>query len=154
MQLALPQPAPADADALAAWLQQSLHLAQKAARIKSEDARPVAWGDQALEQPEHWTAQFNSPRFAVQADYWRGNNFVTVKRSDNGVLATLSSLHKGIGVGIGWVLLADSVAGSLILLSLTGLAMWVLTRRGGSLLGLGVGVLALAAAIGFALQAM
>lgn len=149
VQLPLPNPAPADADALAAWLQQSLGLDRKAARVKTEDEHPVAWGDKHVQQPEHWSAMFSSPRFNVQADYWVGNDFVSVKRSDNGLLATLSSLHKGVGAGPGWILLADSFAGSIILLSLSGIAMWLLTNRR-RVVGYLIGGASVAAVIGFA----
>jgi hypothetical protein len=49
---------------------------------------------------------------------------VTVKRSENSFLATLTNLHKGVGLSVGWVLLIDTLAGSIILLSLTGVLLW------------------------------
>ena len=52
-----------------------------------------------------------------------------MRRTDNGVVATLTNLHKGIGMPVAWILLVDTLAGSLILLSLSGLALWMLTRR-------------------------
>jgi hypothetical protein len=80
-------------------------------------------------QPEHWTFNFNAPRVQIQAEYWAGNHAVSVRRSDNGIVATLTNLHKGIGMPVAWILLVDTLAGSLILLSLSGLALWMLTRR-------------------------
>ncbi|WP_302479046.1 PepSY-associated TM helix domain-containing protein [Burkholderia lata] len=42
----------------------------------------------------------------------------------------LTNLHKGVGMSIGWVLLVDTLAGALILLSLTGVLLWTeLNRR-------------------------
>ncbi|MDI1300900.1 MAG: PepSY-associated TM helix domain-containing protein [bacterium] len=153
VQLPLPEQAPVNADAMARWLQATLALEHKATRVKTEAVRAVAWGDKKVMQPEHWNAMFSTPRVNVQGDYWVGNNFVTVKRSDNGLLAVLLNLHKGVGVGPGWILLADSVAGSLIMLSLTGIAMWVLTNRRRTI-GLVVGGASVAAALGLALIAM
>ena len=153
VQLPLPSPTPQSADDLAAWLQQTLGLDRQAGRIKREAAHAVAWGDKAVRQPEHWTAQFSSPRFTVQAEYWLGNGFVTVKRSDNGVLATLTNLHKGVGAGSGWILLADSIAGSLVVLSLTGVGLWLLTHRRRHI-GLMIGGLSLATAISIALASL
>jgi hypothetical protein len=49
---------------------------------------------------------------------------VTVKRSANTFLAMLTNMHKGVGLSVGWVLLIDTLAGSLILLSLTGVLLW------------------------------
>ncbi len=53
-----------------------------------------------------------------------GNGFVSVKKSENSFLATMSNLHKGVGLSVGWVLLIDTLAGSIILLSLTGVLLW------------------------------
>jgi hypothetical protein len=36
----------------------------------------------------------------------------------------LTNLHKGVGLSVGWVLLIDTLAGSIILLSLTGVLLW------------------------------
>ena len=81
-------------------------------------------------QPEHWQISFASPQENTSAEYWVGNDFVTVKRTDNALLATLTNLHKGVGMSVGWVLVVDTLAGSLILLSLTGVLLWTeLNRR-------------------------
>ena len=153
VQLALPNPPPRDAQALADWLQQELPSDRPATRVRSEAARPVAWGDKNLQQPARWSAAFSSPGANVQAEYWLGNNFVSVKRSDNNLFATLNNLHKGNGAGIGWILLADSLAGSIILLSLSGVLLWTLLNRR-RMLGAGIGLVSLALALAFALQAM
>jgi hypothetical protein len=153
VQLALPTPVPADAQAMADWLQQELKLDRAATRIKSEKSRPVAWGDMTLKQPAHWSAAFSSPRVNLQTDYWVGNNFITVKRNDNNVFGTLSNLHKGTGVGVGWILLADTLAGSIILLSLTGVILWSqLNRR--RLIGTAIGLSSLGLTVVLSLQAM
>jgi hypothetical protein len=153
LQLPLPNPAPPNAKKMADWLQQELALDRAATRTRSEPSRPVAWGDKALKQPERWSITFTAPRNNLQAEYWVGNNFVTVKRNDNNLFGTLNNLHKGVGVGIGWILLADTLAGSIILLSLTGVVMWTqLNRR--RLIGSAIGVTSLTLMIIFAVQAM
>jgi hypothetical protein len=39
-------------------------------------------------------------------------------------------LHRSTGASVGWILLADSMAGNMILLSLTGVILWTeLNRR-------------------------
>ena len=129
VQLPLPDPAPADPQALAAWLKSSLKLDPDPARVKLDPARTVAWGDRTLVQPARWSASFTSPSGAVAAEYWVGNNYVTLKRTDNNVFATLTNLHKGVGMGTAWVLLVDTLAGSIILLSLSGVTLWMLTHR-------------------------
>jgi hypothetical protein len=129
VQIPLPSPAPADADAMAAWLQRSLAPSAQQVRIKAEPARPVAWGDKAVTQPARWSASFTAPNNSVQAEYWVGNNFVTVKRNETNIFGVLSNLHKGTGMSVGWILLVDTLAGSIILLSLTGVLLWTLISR-------------------------
>ena len=130
VQVPLPQPAPETPRELAKWLKQELKLAGKPARVQNEPAHQVAWGERSMMQPEHWQISFASPKENTAAEYWVGNDFVTVKRTENALLATLTNLHKGVGMSVGWVLVVDTLAGSLILLSLTGVLLWTeLNRR-------------------------
>lgn len=153
VQVPLPQPAPRDPQALAAWLKSSLKLEPDPRAIRLEPARPVAWGDRSLVQPARWSASFTAPSGEVQAEYWVGNSYVTLKRLDNNVFATLSNLHKGTGMGVAWVLLVDTLAGSIILLSLSGVVLWVLTNRRRAI-GVAIGALSLLAAGSLALTAI
>jgi uncharacterized protein len=124
VQVPLPQPAPQTPRELSKWLKHELNLAGTPGRVQKEPAHPVAWGEHSLIQPEHWQLSFASPRENTAAEYWVGNGYVTVKRSENSFLATLTNLHKGVGLSVGWVLLIDTLAGSIILLSLTGVLLW------------------------------
>lgn len=153
VQMALPQPAPANPKAMAAWLSGSLGIAREASRVKADPAKPVAWGDKALSQPERWSGAFTGPQSGVQFEYWVGNSFVTLKRNENNVFATLSNLHKGTGMGIGWILLVDTLAGSIILLSLTGVLLWALMSKK-RLVGTAIGSVSLLATLLFALLSM
>jgi hypothetical protein len=138
-QLELPEPPPADAPALAAWLQGALRLPLPASNVRVEPAKPAPWAERAGAdaasaptppmQPAHWTIAFGGPRETVQAEYWVGNRAVGVRRTANGLAGTLANLHKGVGMPLAWILLVDTLAGSMILLSLSGLALWLLTRR-------------------------
>ncbi|WP_408305873.1 MULTISPECIES: PepSY-associated TM helix domain-containing protein [Paraburkholderia] len=124
VQVPLPQPAPETPLELGKWLKQELKLAGSPGRAQKEPAHPVAWGERSVLQPEHWQLTFSSPHENIAAEYWVGNGYVTVKRSENSFLATLTNLHKGVGLSVGWVLLIDTLAGSIILLSLTGVLLW------------------------------
>lgn len=128
-QVRLPRPAPASGQAMGDWLQQELTLDEPATRVREEPPRTVAWGDKSLKQPPHWTMSFSSARSNLQADYWVGNEFVSLRRNDANFLATLNNLHKGIGGGTAWVLLADTIGGAMILLSLTGVILWTQLNR-------------------------
>ncbi len=130
IRLALPVPAPATPQEMAAWLQAELKLPKGPERIQREPAKPVAWGDKAVIQPERWQLNFRSPSMTVQAEYWAGAGQVNVRRMASGLLATLENLHRANGVTAAWILIADTIAGGMILLSLTGVLLWTgLNRR-------------------------
>lgn len=154
-QLALPDPPPTSADAMRAWLQFSLGLTGTANSVRIEPSKPVPWKEKAkaaekpdalatadkasvpptasneasLVQPERWVFNFGGPNEIVQADYWRGNRSVGVTTTANGLVATLTNMHKGTGMTALWILLIDTWAGSLIFLSLSGVILWVQTNR-------------------------
>lgn len=151
LQLPLPAPAPADAKAMAAWLQKELGVDRPATRVRSEPSRPVAWGDKTLKQPARWSAMFSSAQVNMQAEYWVGNNFVTVKRNDNNLFGALNNLHKGVGGSIGWILLGDTLAGGMIFLSITGVLLWALMNRR-RMVGTAIGTVSLILAVWFGMQ--
>ena len=127
-QLALPDPAPATAEAMAAWLQGALKLERGPNNTRVEPARPAPW-DRQLMQPERWTFAFGGRDRVVQVEYWAGNRSASVRTTTNGFIATLTNLHKGVGMPVPWILLIDTLAGSLIFLSLSGLILWWETNR-------------------------
>lgn len=144
VQLPLPMPLPNTAQALAAFLQQEFRI-DREPRIRIEKSRPVPWGDGAIHQPERWQINFATPQTTIMAEYWAGNASVSVKRSEASLFAFLTRLHKAEGASVGWILLADTLAGSIIVLALTGILLW--TRLHGPRLaaaGLGFGSLTLA----------
>lgn len=126
MQIDVPDPAPETPREMAKWLrsQADLKLPARMGRVQKEPEHKVAWGDRTVVQPEHWQMMFTSPRESVMVEYWVGDDKLTLKRNDNSFFATLTNLHKGVGMSIGWVLFIDSFAGALILLSLTGVLLW------------------------------
>lgn len=137
-QLELPDPRPETTEAMAAWLGQALKLGRPANNTRVEHARPVPWaekggqkegGQRPLMQPERWNFTFGGPDRLIQVEYWVGNNSVSVRTVENGFFATLTNLHKGIGMPVPWILLVDTLAGSLIFLSVSGLILWWETNR-------------------------
>ena len=154
-ELKLESPPPATARDMARWVQYSLGL-DSAGTVRVEKSRPAPWAEPAASapavamQPERWTISFNAPKAQIQAEYWVGNHSVSVRRTDSGIVATLTNLHKGVGMPVAWILLVDTLAGSLILLSLSGLSLWLLTRRRRAL-GLAILGTAFAATAGLAL---
>jgi len=152
-QLTLESPPPATPRDMAMWVQHALGFLEPHTNVRVEKSRPAPWAESAASavamQPEHWIINFNTPSSQIQADYWVGNRTVSVRRTEAGVVATLTNLHKGVGMPVAWILLVDTLAGSMILLSLSGLALWLLTRRKRTL-GLAILAAALAATAGLA----
>ena len=141
-QLELPDPRPSTIDALAAWLQQTLKLDGPANTMRVDRSRPVVWTERGadkgterggerrpLMQPERWTLNFGGPDRIIQVEYWVGNKSVGVRTTENGFVATLTNLHKGVGMPVPWILLIDTLAGSLIFLSISGAILWWETNR-------------------------
>ena len=137
-QLELPDPRPATIDAMGTWLQQALKLDSPANNKRVERPRPVAWTERGAErggegrpltQPERWTLNFGGPNKVIQVEYWVGNKSLGVRTTENGFVATLTNLHKGVGMPVPWILLIDTLAGSLIFLSISGVILWWETNR-------------------------
>ncbi|MFM0740076.1 PepSY-associated TM helix domain-containing protein [Paraburkholderia xenovorans] len=124
LQIRVPQKKLASPMEMTKWLKSELKIDGKPGRVKREPAHAVAWGDRSVVQPELWTVGIFAPTQNVQAEYWVGNGFVSVKRTHNSFMTTLNNLHRGVGMSLGWVLLIDTIAGSMILLSLTGVLLW------------------------------
>jgi len=112
------------ADEMAAWLQGELKFEGLQVRTKAEPPRKVTWGERELMQPARWTFNFNSPHKAVNAEYLVGNRYLKVDTQDATPIGTLMRLHTASGVTAFWVLLSDTIAGGLVVLSVTGLLLW------------------------------
>lgn len=93
-------------------------------RVVTEPARPVAWNGVGLVQPERWELHFAHPQRQAKVEYFVGSGFARVEKFDATWIGTLTRLHMATGVDAIWVLLLDSIAASLIVLSLTGTLMW------------------------------
>ena len=133
-QLAMPEPRPATADAMAVWLQQTLKVDRPATNIRVERSRPVPWAERGGEgrpamQPERWTFVFGGPNKVIQVEYWVGNRSAGVRTTQNGFIATLTNLHKGTTMPAPWILLIDTLAGAMIFLSISGAILWWETSR-------------------------
>lgn len=124
-QLPLPPQPLASPDQMSAWLRKDLGFApNQIVQTKVQPARKIIWANQELSQPERWNFSLQSPQRGVNAEYYVGNRFVKLDHTDATPIGTLTRLHMAIGVSAFWVLLSDTIASSLILLSITGLLLW------------------------------
>lgn len=124
-QLPLPAQPFGSAQQMSDWLQQELKFsATQVTQVKSQPARKIIWADQEVLQPERWSVSLQSAQRGVSAEYFVGNHFVKLEHLDATPIGTLTRLHMSVGASVFWVLLSDTIASSLILLSLTGLLLW------------------------------
>lgn len=124
-QLPLPEQPFRTPEELSGWLQKELNFAAaQPPSIKKHPAKTVVWGEREVMQPERWVISMARPERGVSAEYYVGNRSVKLDTIDATPIGTLIRLHTATGVSAFWVLLSDTIAGSLILLSLTGLLLW------------------------------
>lgn len=110
---------------MASWLQKELHFTpSQIPVVKSQPAKTIVWDDREVPQPERWNISLQSPQRGVNAEYFVGNRTVKLDHLDATPIGTLTRLHMSVGVSAFWVLLSDTIAGSMILLSITGLLLW------------------------------
>jgi hypothetical protein len=129
IELKLPVQKPASAKALSIWLQAELGIKKTPLKVEDEPVKKVTWNGVLVEQPALWKVDFHTPQYSVTAEYLVGNQFVNVKRQDANTFAFLSRLHKGVGMNVGWILLIDSFAGAIMMLSMTGVLLWTKMRK-------------------------
>lgn len=123
VQVDLPEDARADPQVFADWLI-TYSAVDGRVRTRVAPARKVIWNDKPVQKPEEWSATLTRPNYAISASYTVGNRFAEVKRTEQNFWGIITNLHKGIGVGVGWVLLVDTLAGALVTLCLTGFLLW------------------------------
>lgn len=141
----------ADADALGRWAQKELDLTSKprpsSGGGKSSGGKTLL-GQERVEA-EKWTVRFYHPNGRVSVEHIKGSNSVWVEQNSQNALGFIKNLHKSTGAGLLWVLLMDSIAGALIVMSLTGFILWTrlhgtrLVASGIVLTSLGLGIAAL-----------
>lgn len=146
----------ADADAVGKWAKTELGMTSEARPPRQEgppDKRKREFMGKPHAEAEKWTRQFTLPDGRVTVDYVPGSTSVAVRREGQGILSTIKNLHKGTGLGVLWVLFLDTIAGSLVAMSLTGFLLW--SRLHGSRLLAGLIVCAsLALALGAIVPAL
>lgn len=133
IQLAVPGPASQNLKAFTQFIQSEFAISQAPAKPKGNRAgRPsheARFLDKSVKQPETFKVDFQMPQARIQAEYVVGNQYAIVKREDANVWSFITRMHKGVGANVAWVLLADSIAGALLVLSITGVLLWTKMRQ-------------------------
>ncbi|MEO5566534.1 MAG: PepSY-associated TM helix domain-containing protein [Luteimonas sp.] len=120
-ELTVPAAARTSAEDLSLWLRKDRGLDAKTIRKGAPRGAPN-------DAPEQWTLSGGNARESWSLQYKPGDASAEVKHSRQTWLAVLNRLHKAVGGGYAWVLLADSFGIAMLLLGLSGIWMWARGR--------------------------
>jgi hypothetical protein len=142
MVIAVPAPARASAEDLSKWLLQSRGLDAQSIRKGAPRGAPEG-------APLQWSLNGGNARASWTLQYTPGEAAAELRQNRQTWLAALNRLHKAVGGGSAWVLLADSFALAMLLLGLSGIWMWARGRNMKQMAAsvLGVSLLVLAAVL-------
>lgn len=145
--LRIPVEARGSPETLSLWLKRTQALEAQVIR------RGASGGTGAGAASPRWTLGGGTASDSWTLEYAPGSGTAEFRRSAHAPLAAVNRLHKGVGGGWMWLLLADSFAIGMTLLGITGLWMWARGRSPMQMLGsvLGLSTLLLGAVLGRAL---
>lgn len=144
--LQVPTEARATAEQLSLWL-------LEAKQLDATSIRKVAGKGSAGDQPIKWTLSGGTAGNSWSVEYLPGIESAELKQSTHSPLAAFNRLHKGVGGGAWWILLADSFAIGMLLLGISGMWMWARGRSPREMVVsvMGLSTLAFLAVVGLAL---
>ena len=146
VELTVPASARTSAEALSLWLQQTQGLEAQTIRKGAPggergrgSGQPGDRGDGARQGERNgngkaaaslpkWNLSGGTARSSWALEYVPGSDTADLKKNRQTPLAGLNRLHKGVGGGWAWIVLADSFAIGMLLLGLSGLWMWARGR--------------------------
>ncbi|WP_339861692.1 PepSY-associated TM helix domain-containing protein [Paremcibacter congregatus] len=111
-------------DDLSVWLVDHFAIEGGKPRSRITKGRRAIFSGQEINLPAQWDLRYSGPNKSIRAQYVVGSNNLEVSAQDNNILGFLNRLHLGNDLSVGWVLFADSIAGALIMLCLTGMLLW------------------------------
>ncbi|MHB8915329.1 MAG: PepSY-associated TM helix domain-containing protein [Thiobacillus sp.] len=135
--IAMPAGARLNPATFEAWVRTQTDMPDASARTEIFPEGAAPWGNGRVKQPMQWKLRLLSLRRTVNAEYWHGNTHSQIQEIKGNLWATINRLHMGIGMGALWILLGDSLAVGLFVLSASGLLLWS-RLHGPRLLALGL----------------
>ena len=121
VELAIPVPARASAEALSLWLRETQGLDAQSIRKGAPRGAPEG-------AAERWSLSGGNARASWALQYEPGATSAEVSHKRQDLLAAFNRLHKTVGGGTAWVLLSDSFAIAMLLLGMSGIWMWARGR--------------------------
>lgn len=126
VEIEVPEAARASPESLRDWLRDTQHVPID--NVRAQQGAPGELNGQKVRQPARWMFNGGNARVVWSADYTPGNATVRIRNTEQGPLATLIRLHKGVGGGVAWIVLGDTFALSLVALGVSGIVMWARRR--------------------------
>lgn len=151
--LQVPAEVRATPEELSLWLRQTQGLDAQVIRKGPPGGGRDARGGPDGKQAPKWSLSGGTATNSWSVEYSPGQDKAELKRSSHTSLAALNRLHKGVGGGWAWLLLADSFAIGMLLLGLSGIWMWIRGRTPKQMVAsvMGLSVLVLVIVLGPAL---
>ena len=118
----------ANPDELTTWLRGRFAMPKARVVTRNERSMRVRFRGQELEQPERWSVTLATSKVSVNARHVPGSGLIELETQDATAWGLLMRLHTGSGASAVWVLIADTIAGALILLTLSGVLLWTRLR--------------------------
>lgn len=118
----------ANSDELTTWLRGRFAMPEARAVTRKERSTRVRFRGQELEQPERWLVTLANPKFSVSARHVPGSGLIELETQDATAWGVLMRLHTCSGASAIWVLIVDTIAGALVLLTLSGVLLWTRLR--------------------------
>jgi len=113
---------------LTLWLRGRFALPDARAAIRIQPAAQIRFLGREFTQPAVWSVSLGTPRFSVSARHLPGSGFVELETQDATAWGVLMRLHTGSGASTAWILIVDTIAGALMLLTLSGVLLWTRLR--------------------------
>jgi hypothetical protein len=77
-----------------------------------------------VQQPERWSVNLSTPKVTVSAKHIPGSGIIDIETQNATAWGLLLRMHTGSGATAAWILLVDTVAGALMILTLSSVLLW------------------------------
>ncbi|GAB3103824.1 PepSY-associated TM helix domain-containing protein [Lysobacter terrae] len=147
VELQIPAAARKSPEELSLWLRETHRLDAQVIRKGppgGKEGKASEGGRKDGKQASKWNLSGGTASDSWQLEYTPGKDTAELKRTSHSLLAAIGRLHKGVGGGWAWNLLADSFAIGMLLLGLSGIWMWA---RGRTPKQMAVSILALSVVV-------
>ncbi|QNP41148.1 PepSY-associated TM helix domain-containing protein [Lysobacter solisilvae (ex Woo and Kim 2020)] len=129
IELQIPAEARTSPEELSLWLRETQNLDAQVIRKGAPGGKEGKEGKaRDAKQAPKWSLSGGTASASWSLEYSPGKDTAELKRSSHTLLAAINRLHKGVGGGWAWTLLADSFAIGMLLLGLSGIWMWARGR--------------------------